>query len=448
MLSYLPTLESHLRGVIAAIDDPATPMWPSVVDTRTGRRPEGAEAPRRVYRLIGAPRGSTLYWDMPLLAAAERLSELTGDARYAGAADRYVESFLDRCVAENGLFQWGNHQYYDVFEKTVVSFHGGVHELRPLTPVWDFFWNQDPERTYAYIKTMARRHVYDPVTGGFNRHDDGKRGHAFIESGGILVESLAWLYSRTGDHELLDQALRIASYSYGHRGASTGLVRNEPDMGRWDAAVSTSEIGVWAQSLLRAGAWASTPEFTDMAAGAVRSYAVHAFDAGSRRFFGQVRVEDGAPVAPAKPGYWPRLYANAWNTDQWPTHDYPMAAAEACLTLHGLTRDPVFLKAVQDFAADALATRPALAGGWSYAENYGRCLHLLTRAGRELGDAGLLASARNVAGEAVDVLFENGLFQGYPGGHAYESVDGVGYLALALLSLESGREAERPAFGF
>ena len=58
---------------------------------------------------------------------------------------------------------------------------------------------------------------FDADTGGFNRHADGKAGCAFLESGGILVEALAWLYARTGETALLEAADRIAGYSYRHR---------------------------------------------------------------------------------------------------------------------------------------------------------------------------------------------------------------------------------------
>jgi len=452
MSSFLAGIESHFDR-LAAVEggqrtDDAARMWVSAVDTRTGRPPGGEHIPKRVYRLIGAPRGSTLYWDQPLVVAALGLTALTGQQRHAQAAHRYTEAFLARCVAENGMFQWGNHQYYDVFDNRIVTFSGGHHELRPITPAWDLFWQHDPDRTSAYIRSMARRHVYDPISGGFNRHDDGKRGHAFLEAGGILTESLAWLYGRTGDSELRDLALRIARYSFRHRGSSTGLVVNEPDKGRWDSKVSTTEVGVWAQSLLRAGQYSSTGEFIEMAADATRAYVGHAYDNESSLYFGQVAVDDGTPVVPSEPGYWPRLHADIWNTDQWPTHDYPMAAAEACVSLYAMTREQTFLDAIYRWAGIALDGSPLRTGRWTYAENYGRCIHFLMRAGRQLGDEHLLSGASALADEAVDSLYENDMFQGYPGGHVYESVDGIGFLFLALMSLETGEEANLHGFGF
>ena len=189
--SFLDKIASHFDRLAAAgagqRSGAAAQMWVSAVDMHTGCPPGVEHIPKRVYRLIGAPRGSTLYWDQPLVVAAYGLTDLTGKPQYAQSADRYIEAFLARCVAGNGMFQWGNHRYYDVFDNRIVAFSGGDHELRPITPAWDLFWRHDPDRISAYIRTMARRHVYDPMSGGFNRHDDGKKGHAFLEAGGILA---------------------------------------------------------------------------------------------------------------------------------------------------------------------------------------------------------------------------------------------------------------------
>ncbi len=449
---YVQLIEGHFRELTATGTDiygpDTTPMWMSVIDTRTRRPPKKSRAPKRVYRQIGAPQGTTLYWDQPLVVAACELSRLTGKPEYAESAERYINAFLDRCVDQRGMFEWGNHEYYDAFTDDTVRFHGGHHELRPITPAWELFWQQDRQKCTRYIRTMARRHVYDVTTGGFNRHDDGKRGHAFIESGGILVESLTWLYGKTGERDLVTQALNIARYSHSHRGESTGLAKNEPDFGRWDSRVSTTEIGVWAQSLLRASQYASNNEFAEMARAGVAAYLKYGFDSETQRYFGQIRVRDGKPVTPEKEGYWPGKYANIWATEQWPTHDYPMAVAEACVTLYSRTKDEVFHEGIRRWAKIVSDQTPANGGKGAYAEHYGRCIHFLVRAGHVLEDENMIAHAHVLAKEAVGHLHDRKLFQGYPGTHLYESVDGVGYLFLALMYLETGQELDLRGFGF
>jgi hypothetical protein len=48
----------------------------------------------------------------------------------------------------------------------------------------------------------------------------------------------------------------------------------------------------------------------------------------------------------------------------------------------------------------------------------------------------------------MEQLYEEGMFQGYPDGHVYESVDGVGYLLLALIFLETRQMPLLCGFGF
>ena len=449
--SYLKRIELHfVKMAEAGLDrfgPHSTPMWMSVLNTRTGHAILD-HTPPRVYRLIGAPGGTTLYWDQPMLVAAHELSRLTGRASFAIMADRYVTSFLQRCVNERGMFQWGNHQYYDATKDEVIHFTGGYHELRPITPAWELFWKQAPTETDRYIRMMVQRHIFDPESGGFNRHDDRTKGHAFIESGGILVESLAWLYQKTNDPELLRLALKIAQYTHSHRGASTGLIVNEPDKGRWDSKVSTTEVGVWAQSLLRASKLTANEAFTEMAETGVSAYLKYGFDADAKKYFGQISVTDGTPVTPDDPGYWPRKYSNPWNLDQWPTHDYSMPFAEACITLFAQTGIDRFKQSIYRWAQVVADDAQSNSGKGAYAEHYGRCIHFLTRAGRVLGDQALTRQARELAHEAVTKLEDNDMFQSFPETHLYRSVDGLGYLFLALISLEQGAELELYGFGF
>jgi hypothetical protein len=123
---YSQLVERHLRELAATGTDVygpvTTPMWMSVVDTRTGRPPEKPHTPQRVYRQIGAPQGTTLYWDQALVVAAYELSRLTGKPAYQEAAASYIDAFLDRCVDQRGMFEWGNHEYYDAVVDDTVRF--------------------------------------------------------------------------------------------------------------------------------------------------------------------------------------------------------------------------------------------------------------------------------------------------------------------------------------
>lgn len=436
----------------------STPLWMASLDLQTraypGKQPM-ARAGRRVYRDIASPFGSNIYWDQPQLVAAHALSRITGEARHQKPAEAYVRSFLARCVDRQGLFEWGNHRFYDAYQDKVAHFAGGAHEIRPVPPAWELFWNADEEATARAIRAVAERHVIDPKTGFFSRHDSAEGAHAFIEAGGILAESFCWLSARNRDAGLADLALRVARYSYGFRNAKTGLMENNPSVQRWDKFVSTTEVGLWAGSLLRASTLSGRPEFAAMAQDGVSAYLRYGYDPARREYYGQVRVDDGSPVlkeqaVPGPEEYWPGNYADIWNAN-FPAHDYPMAMADTCVTLYERTKKPLYEEAIHRWAAVVAAhpsPRTAKHGRGGYAELFGRAIHFLTRAADVLQSSRYRSMARDLAADAKSILFVDGMFRGHAGEDRYDAVDGVGYLLLALLYLETGQEADLMGFGF
>ena len=465
--NFLTCVRSHLDklladGTASFGPDPCA-MWMASLDTKTGRYPEDDSRPehigKRVYREIDAPKGCTLYWDQPQIAAAHALSRQTGDPKYAEAADAYVGAFLGRCVAKSGLFLWGNHYYWDAFSGTVMRFLpptpcdmrtevGELHEARPIPPAWESFWRVDPRATECAIRAMGQHHLYDLATGGFNRHADKRRAHAFIESGGILAESLAWLSLRVDDPSLADQALRIARFSWSSRGRDTNLVRNSPDHDRWDQTTCTTEVGLWSGSLLRCTDYTGVEECASIAGEAVLAYLKYGYDEQTGRYWGRLNVDDGRPlVGPKSTIYMPDEYADLW-APLFPIHDYPMALAETCVSLYQRAGDDHFREGIDRWAEVIEKSLPANGGKGAYAEHYGRCIHVLARAADVARDEGLHSLALRVAEEAVGVLFTDGMFRGHPGEDRYDAVDGVGFLLLALLCLQKGQEPDGMGFGF
>ncbi|HVF10520.1 MAG TPA: hypothetical protein VNA16_06945 [Abditibacteriaceae bacterium] len=457
--------DNLLEWGLADFGPDPTAMWLSSLDTKTQRMAGEAHAAgieKRVYRNIDAPGGATLYWDQPAIVAAHALSAATGDVRYGQAADAYVRDFLARCVAPNGLFLWGNHYFFDVACGQTVWFGGtevpkpcnmaeeisAYHETRPIPPAWETFWRISPAATERCIRMMGERHVVDPKTGCFNRHADRTVSCAFLESGGILCESLAWLASRVSDASLVDLGLQIARYSFEHRGAATGLLENNPTEARWDKYVCTTEVGLWAGSLLRAEAASGRAEFAEMADAAMRAYLRFGHDAACGQYYGRLRVADGSPVLKEKTTlYEPGRYAALWNP-LFPTHDYPLCFAETCLQLLQRTDDAVYREAVSRWVEIIEAALPANSGAGAYAEHYGRCMHFLWGAARLLKDDKTAQLARAAAQEAIQVLFVNDMFRSHPGENRYDAVDGVGFLLLSLIFLQTGNEPELMGFGF
>ncbi len=463
---YAALVARHLARVIdtgqaVGYGPDDTAMWMSSLDTRTGRYPADdarpAHIPKRVYRNIDAPRGVSLYWDQPSIVAAHALSGLTGDTTFAGTADAYVRDFLARCVAPTtGLLLWGNHYYWDAFRGCVVRFSGeeppvpvdpasetGVgHEARPLPVAWESFWRLDPAVTDRAIRAMGAHHVFDAQSGGFNRHADRRREYAFIEAGGILAEALAWLTARTGDRGPAELAARIARYSWANRDEATDLVRNSPDMERWDRYACTTEVGLWAGCLLRMG----EAELDAIARRAVLAWVSRGFDEATGLYWGRLNVSDGQPnTDPTTTPYMPDRYSDPWRP-LFPAHDYPMAMAQTCVELlaqPGLTpTDEAELeRAVRRWAGVLDKTWPAPDQPAVYAEHLGRAVHFLASAGDALNEPALADAAHARADWAITALRTDGMFRGHTGEDRYDAVDGVGWLLLALLRLHAGAAA-------
>lgn len=442
-----------------------TGFWMASLGTYTARYPEDAtrpeHIPQRAYldRYVDAPKGATLYWDMPAVVTAYALSKYTGDRFYANKADAYIRAFLERSVASNGIFLWGNHYYYDAFRDSTMKFgsmpvsvdmkteKGDLHEIRPLLPAWEAFWKISPGATGMAIRSSAAAHMVDEQTGEFNRHADGKSQHAFIEAGGSLVQSLSWLYSKTSDKSLLQQADKIASYNFNQRNRSTGLLANDPSSDRWDNHTTTTEIGLWAGCLLEAAKLADKEygaKWVEMADKTLSSWLRYGYDSKAEKYYGMLNIADGKPIFreagddyPYKPGN----YSDIWDP-LFPTHNYPMTLAESCLALYEITGKSLYKEACERWVRQIAQSLPARNGRGAYAEHYGRAIYFLLRMAGTLKSSDYLNLANKIAKEAVDVLFAHDMFRSHPGEYRYDAVDGVGILSLALLWLETGEKPE------
>lgn len=456
-------VESHLSHLATHGTDTygqqQSAMWVSSLDLNTRALPASVypQAGVRVYRNIVAPRGSTLYWDTPQLAAAHRLSSMTGNPAHAAAADAYIGAFLQVGVGDHGLFGWGSHYFWDVQTDRLMFFIDNetpvnatssrtYHEMRPHTPDWQLFWRIDPIATERHIRAVGEHHVkggFATTTGAFDRHAYGPGSivpeYSFVEAGGVIVESLTWLHQKTApaSTELTDLAKQVARYSYDARSLSTGLVPNQRDTNRWDRHVTTSEIGVWGASVLKAYDHTGDTEYRDMAAGAVKAYLQHAWDPQTDRYFGKVNISNGSPNFGTTTTFQPGRYSRAWNA-LFPTHDYLIALGDASISLHAATNDPAFEVAARRIARvmhEERAGLNAIDGNGAYAELYGRGIRFLLNAAEEFDDPALHQQARRLAHEAIYVLHHNGMFRGHGGEDRYDAVDGVGFLLDALLDV-------------
>ena len=349
-----------------------------------------------------------------------------------------------------------------------MRFGGGPHEIRPLTPAWEIFWGISPEATEREIRQSGIRHLFDPAAGGFDRHDDGKKGCAFLEAGGVLVESLCWLAKKKDDPSLVETALRIARFSFENRDRGTGLLENNPTVTRWDKKVCTTEVGLWAGSLLRAADASGKAEFSQMADEAMAAYLRYGYDAKAREYYGQIQVKDGAPhIAKPKSGDLSGNYRYKHDGTKKGDDDFPGLPFRHVERLVPVARLPDGLRgnlrgAVPAHEGAALSRSCGPVGGRGEAAsgtNHGRgrtrrvrravrrAIQFLTDAGATFDNPEYTAQARKLADASIDTLFAYGMFRSHAGEDRYDAVDGVGYLLLALIYLETGKKPDYLGLG-
>lgn len=450
-----------------------TALWLASIDIRQGGQFEPAPvASRRTYRTIHAPRGSTLYWDQPLIGAALGLSKTTGEAAYREASVEYVRAFLDCCVDEDytGMFEWGNHLYYDVFTNSIANIFDPIHEIRPMTPAWSLLWSIDEAATEREIRAAVKGHVLDAETGLFNRHAlTGPQSHdqpqgepmPFLAAGASLIESLTWLASQgVGDADEFEElALTVARYSFDQRDGVTGLMPTQPVVQRWDSRVATTEVGLWAGALVRSWRMSGREEFVRMARDAVSAYLTTGWDEETLRYYGMLRLSDGSPETDRSTEWQPGLHSDVWEP-LFPSHDYPMAFGETCLTLWEIDGDERYatcaVRWIEQIRSQMPPRYPKASNTdtemeeGTFAENYGRAIHFLTRAARVLETPEALDLAKTLADDAIDKLWveEAGMFRSHPRDDRADAVDGLGFLFASLAYLETGDDWDLGGISF
>lgn len=450
---HFDTLIEHGRDTYGS---ESTPMWMSALDLESLRYPDEPlpQSGRRAYRDIHAPHGCNLYMDMPQLVAAVNLSMLIENPSIARAAQIYAEAYIERCSADNGLFLWGHHFYYDAFEDKPVAFHGArldgfKHEMRPHGPAWELLYQLHADATIAELQALKLH--FNPDSGAFDRHALPPHGLvgdqtncAFLEAGAVLVSSLAWLSRQCDDRDALDSALTIARWSFEHRDHVTGLLRNNPGHVRWDYNVCTSEIGVWAGHLCEAYNCTGNKAFLDMADQALSAWLQYAWDEDARRYRGMVKVRDGSHMREITTDYQPREWSDIWYA-RFPGHDYPLHCAYTCVTMFDLTQKDIYLDAIERWAqvmSDSPMPARCREGHGAYAEVFGRGIRFLNHAARVTENQDCATLARRCADTAIDLLWSGRMFRGHQGEDRYEASDGVGWLLLGLLELSSGEQLQ------
>src|SRR5688500_8672682 len=134
--------------------------------------PGGIRRGDRPGRPWSAMNGANPQQDQNLLRVLYTLGELTGDARYAKAADEELSWFFSHTMSpKTNLLPWGEHLSWDVIFDAPIS--GGeelMHEFARPWVLWDRCFTLVPEASRKFALGLWEHQIADRATGGFGRH--------------------------------------------------------------------------------------------------------------------------------------------------------------------------------------------------------------------------------------------------------------------------------------
>jgi len=398
-----------------------SPMFCSLVDLKTHRIPKKAPPLLREQRKSDrAFPGGNLQHDMFTLLAMYHISDLTGNDRYAKAADAYLEFFLRRAASVgSGLFPCGEHAYWDFLKETCTY---PTHEDLAFVPgeFLEGLWRINPKATEKHIRQLEM-HFLEGEQWLWNRHASilsnkrPTRPAPFPRHAGFYIYQWAFLYSQTDDPRLLELARKTVD-------ANKTVSREN---------LSVISLGL---SLLRANkelladdAIADWNTFGRQCLGPIVQATKDQPKQGRVLMF----VPHGQEAQPNRTyGFWDKVYEGSGG--------YAFVGAEKlslmCLCAHRLSGSPEHLQYAKDVCDFYLTTtrppkEPITPGKFGGLIALSLDLYDLT------GDEKYLKFARKNADWAVDELYSNGLFRAATGKNYYEAANGVGPLLIELIRL-------------
>ena len=141
---------------------------------------------------------------MTLLRLLQRLTEVTGESRYAQETDKTASWWMENTQTPIGLYPWGTHTSWNV----ETDGGGGTFEFNHVWPYWD----SNPEALQRYAMGLWDHYVADKRTGDFNRHANSNRhgpsgGKEFPWPGSAMIAT--WCQAYLAEQMLEEDDLKL-----------------------------------------------------------------------------------------------------------------------------------------------------------------------------------------------------------------------------------------------
>lgn len=178
-----------------------------------------------------------------LLRTLVALSQVSGDGRYAEAAEAALRYHFENLQDSSGLLQWGGHRLIDLKSLRPQGNKGLVHELKDVLPYYELMFAVDSRAARRFVEGFWNAHVLDWGSLEISRHGeygleagplwdrafaDPKPfrkaiGLSFFSAGNDLIYAAGMLHLATGEEAPLRWMRRLAGMYVKARHPRTGL---------------------------------------------------------------------------------------------------------------------------------------------------------------------------------------------------------------------------------
>ncbi len=240
VVSYADAMLKDGRDTYGQLD---TPLLATTLDRKTGRLLEGeelkrvAEIPRESWGIRAHDRmlsGSNPMHDQNLYQVLYALSKITGEGRYAEAADGTLKWFFEHCQSEEtSLLAWGEHIGWDFYTEKAIDKKGGMtHEYFRPWILWERSFRLAPEACAAFATGVWEHQIGDRETGNFSRHAQWHKhgpgtNSEYPRHGGFYIATWAHAYKQTQDLVYRNAIETLVDYFERRRNSETGAIPSE-----------------------------------------------------------------------------------------------------------------------------------------------------------------------------------------------------------------------------
>ncbi len=411
---YADTMLAKGRDTYGAV---SSPLFASALDRNSLSLPKSApSAPEGVRRGDRTLTGANPMHDENFLRLLYTLTELTGEKRYATAADDSLRFFFNNCRNKTtGFFAWGEHLGWDFNTESVLNGRD-IHEYYRPWVLWDRCLELAPETSLQFARGLWEHQIADQKTGNFNRHarfdrHGPERDKEFPRHAGFYTATWAKAYAKTGEAVFV-HACEILLDSFERRRESNG---------RFPGANPRSDLS-WAIDI-----WEAASVMPEPVARRMRSAASKTDIAYLRKFGKGIPTKDGK--------LWKTAYGDATTARE----------AMICYERYRQTKSESLAGLIVQAAENYLSEEPDK-DITLYPGVYGEVVSLLVAAYRMTAENRYLKRADVLADEAVRIFWSDGPLPRASSRHThYEAITRADTLALALLELWSiHKRPDRP----